>query len=192
MEFTRLWRVGFCYGFDFFTCCILSSMFRVLYSVFFSLFRLQRTRESYVYEGNFNHFEHKICQTKPNSEMPKMLITLLKTMTNNKKQLIVDCQKQSQTKPNQTQNLLAIRGAKPKQTQIYPPSVWRAKPNLSRAQSMVSASLRAAHRVTAIEAFIARAGAGLYHPATQLPPFILDVLASVNRERILDGKTSFK
>jgi len=43
--------------------------------------------------------------------MPKMTVTAVYTMTNNKKQRTMNCQKQSQTNPIQTQN-------KPNQTQF--------------------------------------------------------------------------
>jgi hypothetical protein len=118
----RLLRSGFRYGFDFFTRCFLSSMFRVSYSVFFSLFRLQRTRELYVYEGNFNHFEHKLCETKPNSEIPKMSVSAAMIITNNKILMTIHYPKQSQTNPNQSQFLICRKGSKAK-----------SNPNLSAA-----------------------------------------------------------
>jgi hypothetical protein len=40
------------------------------------------------------------------------------TVTNNKKLPVTDFEKQSQTNPIQSQNLIAVRGAKPKQTQF--------------------------------------------------------------------------
>jgi hypothetical protein len=41
----------------------------------------------------------RLCETKPISEMPKMVITTVYTMTNNKKQRTMNYQKQSQTNP---------------------------------------------------------------------------------------------
>jgi hypothetical protein len=46
----------------------------------------------------------KLCETKPIFEMPKMIVTVVYIMTNNKKQRTMNYQKQSQTKPNQTQS----------------------------------------------------------------------------------------
>ena len=46
---------------------------------------------------------NKLCETKPISEKPKMIVSLVNTMTNNKKQRTMNYQKQSQNKPNQTQ-----------------------------------------------------------------------------------------
>jgi hypothetical protein len=47
----------------------------------------------------FNRFEHKLCQTKPNSEMPKMLVTPVPAMTTNNEPPTMNYLKQSQTKP---------------------------------------------------------------------------------------------
>jgi hypothetical protein len=46
---------------------------------------------------------NKLCETKPISEMLKMVVRVVKTMTNNKKQRTINCQKQSQNKPKQSQ-----------------------------------------------------------------------------------------
>jgi len=43
---------------------------------------------------------NKLCETKPISEMPKMVVNAVMTMTNNKKQRTMSYPKQSQTKPN--------------------------------------------------------------------------------------------
>ena len=53
----------------------------------------------YVYYENFNHFQTKLCKTKPISETPKMLVSAVVTMITNKKQRTMNCLKQSQTKP---------------------------------------------------------------------------------------------
>jgi hypothetical protein len=53
-----------------------------------------------VLTGDFNHFEHKICKTKPNSETPKMNISPYSAMTTNNEQPTSNSSKQSQTKPN--------------------------------------------------------------------------------------------
>ncbi|MBN1393054.1 MAG: hypothetical protein JW947_09665, partial [Sedimentisphaerales bacterium] len=71
-----------------------------------------------AHKGDFNHFEHKLCETKPNSEMPKMNITNYITISYSINSQLRPIRKQSQTNPNQTQNLLAIRGAKPNFTRI--------------------------------------------------------------------------
>ena len=47
---------------------------------------------------------NKLCETKPISPKPKMVVTAVYTMTNNKKQRTMNYQKQSQNKPNQSQN----------------------------------------------------------------------------------------
>jgi hypothetical protein len=46
-----------------------------------------------------NYKQIKLCQTKPISEMPKIAVTLIMTITNNKKERSISYQKQSQTKP---------------------------------------------------------------------------------------------
>jgi hypothetical protein len=71
----------------------------------------------YVYKGDFNHFEYKLCQTKPNSENQKMNITIYMTNRYDDNSGLLQMQKQTQTKPNQSQFQPAVRGAKPKQTQ---------------------------------------------------------------------------
>jgi hypothetical protein len=73
-----------------------------------------------VYYGVFNHFQTKICQTKPNSETPKMNITDYITGIYSNNPELLKVQKQSQTNPNEPNFLSAIRGAKPKQTQSNP------------------------------------------------------------------------
>jgi hypothetical protein len=47
--------------------------------------------------------------------MPKMLVTLLKTMINNKKYRTTNFEKQSQNKPNQTQPVVSLSNL------FYPP-----------------------------------------------------------------------
>jgi hypothetical protein len=49
--------------------------------------------------GDFNHFEYKLCQTKPNLEMPKMNVTIVTATTTNDKLPTMNCSKQSQTNP---------------------------------------------------------------------------------------------
>jgi hypothetical protein len=63
---------------------------------------------------------NKLCETKPNSEMPKMIVSVDMTVTNNKKLPVTNFEKQSQTNPIQSQNLIAVRGAKLKQTRTNP------------------------------------------------------------------------
>jgi hypothetical protein len=55
--------------------------------------------------------------------MPKMNVTTVTAMTNNKKERSVNIQKQSQTNPIQSQFLSDIRGCKAKQTQSCPPQL---------------------------------------------------------------------
>jgi len=50
---------------------------------------------------------NKLCKTNPISDMPKILVSLVKTMTNNKKQPTFRCQKQSQNKAKQTQPVVS-------------------------------------------------------------------------------------
>ena len=42
----------------------------------------------------------RLCETNPISEIPKMIVTVVYIMTNNKKPRTMSCQKQTQTKPN--------------------------------------------------------------------------------------------
>jgi hypothetical protein len=59
----------------------------------------------------------KLFKTNPISEKPKMIITAVYTMTNNKKQRTTNFEKQTQTKPIQSQNK---PNSKPIQTQSNP------------------------------------------------------------------------
>jgi hypothetical protein len=77
-----------------------------------------RQRSLSAQKGNFNHFQTKICQTNPISETSKIHITSVTAMTTNKKQQTMNYLKQTQTNPIQSQFLLAVRGAKPKQSQF--------------------------------------------------------------------------
>jgi hypothetical protein len=53
---------------------------------------------------------NKLCETKPISEMPKILVTTVMTMTNNKKQRTMNYSKQTQTKPILSASGRFIRG----------------------------------------------------------------------------------
>jgi hypothetical protein len=66
---------------------------------------------------NISIKNNKLCETKPISDMPKMTLTSCSTMTNNKKQRTINYQKQTQTKPIQSQ---FKPKTKPKQTQSNP------------------------------------------------------------------------
>jgi hypothetical protein len=98
----------------------------------------------YVYKGNFNHFEHKLCKTKPNSEMPKMIITSSQITSYHSPVTIYQYEKQSQTKPkfiyykgykartnpNQSQYLHTVRRDKAKFYSLqvdYPPEAGKAR-----------------------------------------------------------------
>ena len=63
-----------------------------------------------VLTGDFNHFEHKLCETKPNSEMLKFNLSpyMINGYVNNSELLTMT--KQTQTKPNTPKNLPAIPG----------------------------------------------------------------------------------
>jgi hypothetical protein len=74
----------------------------------------------YVYEGNFNHFEHKLYQTKPIFRKKEMNLNNYMTSNYSNNSGLSTMQKQSQTNPKQSQNLLAIRSAKPNQSQTNP------------------------------------------------------------------------
>src|SRR4030042_4995515 len=86
---------------------------------FFLFFPLWLRWRLYVYEGNFNHFEHKLCQTKPNSETPKMNITNYMTSSYSNNLQFRPMQKQSQTNPKFTCYKGCKVKTKPKQTQFY-------------------------------------------------------------------------
>jgi hypothetical protein len=74
----------------------------------------------YVHEGNFNHFEYKLCQTKPNSETPKFNLSpyMINRYDNNSELLTM--QKQSQTKPNYSVFIRVNSWLNSKQTQTKP------------------------------------------------------------------------
>ncbi|MBN1392256.1 MAG: hypothetical protein JW947_05575, partial [Sedimentisphaerales bacterium] len=79
-----------------------------------------QTRSFSAQKGDFNHFEYKLCETKPNSEMQEMNLTSYIANRYEEKSGLPILQKQSQTNPKQPQNLLNVRGAKPNQSQSNP------------------------------------------------------------------------
>ena len=74
---------------------------------------------------------NQIIQNKPNFSKPKMVVTLVITMTNNNEQRTMNCSKQTQTKPNKLEakrrspmgELLGILKPGTNQTQSCPPPV---------------------------------------------------------------------
>jgi hypothetical protein len=86
---------------------------------------------------------NKLCQTKPISKMPKMIVSAVMTMTTNKKLRTTNYLKQTQTNPIQSQNLLAVRGAKPNQTQtkpIYGEPVEPSNPKVELSYALLTTS----------------------------------------------------
>jgi hypothetical protein len=74
----------------------------------------------YVYEGNFNHFEYKLCQTKPNSGQPEMNITYYITIGYSNNMELLTTQKQSQTNPNYSVFIRVNSWSDSNQTQTNP------------------------------------------------------------------------
>ncbi|MBN1392268.1 MAG: hypothetical protein JW947_05635 [Sedimentisphaerales bacterium] len=84
-------------------------------------------------------------------------------------------QKQTQTNPNQTQNLLALKGAKPKQTQILPAVAYLSfvalakkeakagKPNRTKILSASAGFQKIAALVQGIELFVEDNPGNYYH-----------------------------
>jgi hypothetical protein len=64
--------------------------------------------------GDFNRFEHKLCQTKPNSRKSKMNITNYIASSYNNNTQVRPTTKQSQTKPKFNH----YKGTKSEQSQI--------------------------------------------------------------------------
>jgi hypothetical protein len=87
---------------------------------FFLFFPLWLRWRLYVYEGNFNHFEHKLCKTKPNSEMLKMNLTCYITNDYEGKSTLLKMQKQSQTNPIEPNLYCVYSWSNSKQTQNKP------------------------------------------------------------------------
>jgi ribosomal protein S17E len=73
-----------------------------------------------VLTGDFNHFQTKLCETKPNSEMLKMNITDYMTKDYKKNSEFLSMEKQSQTNPNHTRIKLKNLPAYGGQTQTKP------------------------------------------------------------------------
>src|SRR4030042_4543162 len=67
-------------------------------------------RFSSVLTGDFNHFEHKLCETKPNSGKLKMNLTNCMTNSYSNNSRLRPMQKQSQTKPKFTRHSLGVGG----------------------------------------------------------------------------------
>jgi hypothetical protein len=75
--------------------------------IYFSEFSVLSVAKNYVNQcksvksvvRNQSIKNNKLCETNPISKMPKMVVTVVYTMTNNKKQRTANFQKQSQTKP---------------------------------------------------------------------------------------------
>ncbi|MBN1392702.1 MAG: hypothetical protein JW947_07850 [Sedimentisphaerales bacterium] len=86
----------------------------------FSLFSLKQMRRLYVYEGNFNHFQTKLCETKPNSEMPKFNLSsyMINRCAHNLELLTIV--KQSQTEPKQPQKFTRRSVSEGGQSQTNP------------------------------------------------------------------------
>jgi hypothetical protein len=57
----------------------------------------QLVRRSLGEDGSIKN--NKLCETKPISKRPKMIVTLVLTMANNKKQRTTNYSKQTQTNP---------------------------------------------------------------------------------------------
>jgi len=72
---------------------------------------------------------NKLCETKPISEMPKMVVTAVYTMTNNKKQRTINYSKQSQTNPIYSVFIRVHSWLNSKQTQMPLGMAYATKPN---------------------------------------------------------------
>jgi hypothetical protein len=62
------------------------------------VFRILAAAKHFGEDGSIKNVQ--LCKTNPISEMPKMIVNLIKTMTNNNEPRAVNYSKQTQTKPN--------------------------------------------------------------------------------------------
>jgi hypothetical protein len=91
-----------------------------------------------VLTGDFNHFQTKLCETKPNSEMLKMNLTPYMTKNCKRNSEFLPMGKQTQTKPNLSASagkfaLSVVEGPICKSCPPLPDyTPMEGKPNLSR------------------------------------------------------------
>ena len=97
-----------------------------------------------VLTGDFNHFEHKLCKTKPNSETPKMIVSNYMTTSNSNISQLGPKQKQSQTNPNEPNLNCANSWSISKQTQSKPilPALVAGKIVLSLSKGLLYSILK--------------------------------------------------
>jgi hypothetical protein len=80
---------------------------------FFSFFPLLRTRSFSIYSARFDRFQTKLCETKPNLEMPKINITNFVTSSYSNNSQLSPAQKQTHTNPIQSQFCVYQTQSKP-------------------------------------------------------------------------------